>query len=206
MKNKTLGICLLVLVALVITAVSANWASRADNAPNDLTLQAADTTLAMALSLEDMVQQSDVIAIGSCLETQSVWVDNTLVTLAKVAVNETLKGNEGTTDLTVALPGGVDANRKFPVAMSYPGAPKMTPGEDVFLFLTNSGEVSGSYTVAGFSQGKFSIVKDEDGELLVSRDLRQTSLQGNNGVRRGQTNLTPLSSLKNEVKRQLHKQ
>ncbi|HKR21415.1 MAG TPA: hypothetical protein VJS17_02425, partial [Pyrinomonadaceae bacterium] len=163
-------------------------------------------TLALALSLDEMVQQSDVIAIGSCTETQSVWVDKSLVTLAKVAVNETLKGDEGTTTLTVALPGGVDANRKFPVAMSYPGAPRLTPGEEVFLFLNNSGEVSGSYTVAGFSQGKFSIVKDEDGEKMVSRDLRQMSLQSNNGVRRGQNNLTPLSSLKNEVKRQLNKQ
>lgn len=207
MKNKSLGICLLVLVALVITAVSANtWASRADDSTNEPTLQAADTTLAVALSLDDMVNQSDVIAIGNCTGTQSVWVDNTLVTLATVTVNETLKGDEATTNLTVALPGGVDANRKFPVAMSYPGAPRMTPGEDVFLFLTNSSEVAGSYTVAGFSQGKFSIVKDEDGEQMVSRDLRQTSLQGNNGVRRGANNLTPLSSLKNEVKRKLNRQ
>ena len=205
MKNKTLGVCLLVLVALSITAISAGWASRADTTPDNQALQTADSTLALALSLEEMVQQSDVIAIGSCTETQSVWVDNSLVTLAKVSVNETLKGTEST-DLTVALPGGVDANRKFPVAMNYPGAPRMTPGEDVFLFLTSSGEVSGSYTVAGFSQGKFSIVKDEDGEPMVSRDLRQMSLQTNNGVRRGQNNLTPLASLKNEVKRQLQKQ
>lgn len=205
MKNKTLGVCLLVLVALVITAVSAGWASRADTTADSQALQTADSTLALGLSLEDMVQQSDVIAIGSCTETQSVWVDNSLVTLAKVSVNETLKGTESS-GLTVALPGGVDANRKFPVAMNYPGAPRMTPGEDVFLFLTTSGEVVGSYTVAGFSQGKFSIVKDEDGEPMVSRDLRQMSLQTNNGVRRGQNNLTPLSSLKNEVKRQLNKQ
>ena len=204
MKNKTLGVCLLVLVALVTAAISAGWASRADTTPENQALQTADSTLALGLSLEDMVQQSDVIAIGSCTETQSVWVGNSLVTLAKVSVNETLKGTEG--DLTVALPGGVDANRKFPVAMSYPGAPRMTPGEDVFLFLNISGEVSGSYSVAGFSQGKFSIVKDEDGEPMVSRDLRQMSLQTNNGVRRGQNNMTPLASLKTEVKRQLQQQ
>lgn len=206
MKNKTLGICLLVLVALVSSALWANSASRADNAPADPTLQAADTTLAVALSLDDMVSQSDVIAIGNCVDTQSVWVENRLVTLATVTVSETLKGDESTSNLTVALPGGVDANRKFPIAMSYPGAPKMTPGEDVFLFLSNASEVAGSYTVAGFSQGKFSIVKDEDGEPMVSRDLRQTSLQSNNGVRRGQNNLTPLSSLKAEVKRKLQNQ
>ena len=205
MKNRSLCICLVILAALV---VSARWASRADEAPAEPTLQAADTTLAASLSLDDMVSQSDVIAIGSCIDAQSVWVDRSLVTLATVAVNETLKGDDSTTSLTVALPGGADANRKFPIAMNYPGAPRITPGEDVFLFLTNSGEVAGSYTVAGFSQGKFSIVKDEDGELMVARDLRQTSLQdkSGNGFRRGPNNLTPLSSLKAEVKRQLQKQ
>ncbi|HKR11141.1 MAG TPA: hypothetical protein VJT15_03705 [Pyrinomonadaceae bacterium] len=206
MKNKTLGICLLALLALVSSALWVNSASRADNAPADTTTQAADTTLAAALSLDDMVDQSDVIAIGNCVGTQSVWVGNTLVTLANVTVNETLKGDEGATNLTVALPGGVDANRKFPIAMNYPGAPKMQPGEEVFLFLNNASEVAGSYTVAGFSQGKFSIVKDEDGEPMVSRDLRQTSLQHNNGVRRGQNNMTPLSSMKSEVKRRLNRQ
>lgn len=155
--------------------------------------------------MQDMVNQSDLIAIGSCLETKSVWVDRSLVTLATINVAETLKGAELGT-ITVALPGGVDANRKFPVAMTYPGAPRITPGEDVFLFLTSSDEVAGSYTVAGFSQGKFSIVKDEDGEQVVTRDLTKTMLKGNNGVRRGSADMTKLSSLKAEVKAHLREQ
>jgi hypothetical protein len=206
MKNKTLGICLLVLVALVSSTLWANSASQADDVPVDLSTQAVDTTLAVALSLEDMVNQSDVIAIGSCVDTQSMWVDRSLVTLATVTVNETLKGDQSTTNLTVALPGGVDANRKFPVAMSYPGAPKMTPGEEVFLFLTNSSEVAGSYTVAGFSQGKFSIVQDENGEPAVSRDLRQTTFQTRSGVQSGTSSgLTSLATLKSEVQRHLNR-
>jgi hypothetical protein len=100
----------------------------------------------------------------------------------------------------VVLPGGVDANRKFPVAMTYPGAPTLTPGEDAFLFLSSQSEVADGYTIAGFAQGKFSIVTDEDGEPLVSRDLTKMSLQGNNGVHRGGSNLTPLKSLKEQVK------
>ena len=197
MKNTSLCICLLILGALV---VSSRWASHADDAPAEPTVAATDTTLAASLSVEDMVNQSDVIAIGSCTETQTVWVDRSLVTLATVAVNETLKGDELTTNLTVALPGGVDANRKFPIAMNYPGAPRITPGEDVFLFLNSSSEVAGSYTVAGFSQGKFSIVTDEDGEQVVSRDLRNTSLQGENGIRRGAASNVPLEHFKNEVR------
>lgn len=196
MKNKTLAISLLILIALV---VSARWASRADNAPASDALQATDTTLAVALSLEDMTNQSDVIAIGNVLDTRSMWVDRNLVTLATVSVGESLKGAPGET-VTVVLPGGVDTNRKIPVAMTYPGAPRLTPGENVFLFLTSDSEVGGGYAVAGFAQGKFSIVNDEDGEPVVSRDLRQVSLQGNNGVRRGQSNMTPLKSMKDQVK------
>lgn len=200
MKNKTLAISLLILIALI---VSARWATNADNAPAPDALQATDTTLAVALSLEDMVNQSDVIAIGNCLDTRSAWIDRSLVTIATVAVSESLKGAPGET-VNVVLPGGVDVNRKFPVAMTYPGAPRLTPGENVFLFLNADGEVGG-YSVAGFAQGKFSIVNDENGEPSVSRDLRQMSLQGNNGVRRGGSDMTSLKSMKDQVKGYLNK-
>ena len=203
MKKTALVISLIVLALLV----SARWATKAVNVPppQDVLQAPVDTSLANALSLQDMVVQSDLIAIGSCVETKSVWVDRALVTLATVSVGETLKGAELGT-ITVELPGGVDANRKFPVAMTYPGAPSIQPGENVFLFLTATGQTAGSYTVAGFSQGKFSIVTDEDGQQVVARDLTKTSLKSNNGVRRGQSNVTPLGSFKAEVKRNLGQQ
>lgn len=201
MKKTILASCLIIAIALVI---SFSRGTTAVNAPPQDNLGTPDTTLAVALSLEDMVSQSDVIAIGSCTDTRSVWVDGTLVTLANVAVSETLKGAESGT-LTVVLPGGADANRKFPVAVSYPGAPRLVPGENAFLFLSAESEVGGGYTIAGFAQGKFSIVNDEDGEPVVSRDLTKMNLQGNNGVRRGGSNATPLSSFKAQVKGLLNK-
>jgi len=201
MKKIILASCILITVALLI---SARWGTSADEAPPQDNLPTPDTTLAVALSLEDMVNQSDVIAIGNCIETKSVWVDRTLVTLATVSVGETLKGAEAGT-LTVVLPGGADANRKIPVAVSYPGAPRLTPGEDVFLFLTSDPDFGGGYNVAGFSQGKFSIVNDEDGQPVVSRDLTRMSLQGDNGVRRGNANVTPLATFKERVRGYLNK-
>ena len=201
MKKITLASCLLILIALL---VSSRWVTAVDAPPQD-TLPTPDTSLAVALSVQDMVAQSDVIAIGNCVETKSVWVDRTLVTLATVSVTENLKGSESS-NITVALPGGVDVNRKIPVAMTYPGAPQMTPGENVFLFLTASDEVPGGYTVAGFSQGKFSIVTDDEGEQMVSRDLRQTSLKSDNGIHRGSSNTIPLSKLKDEVRGYLKNQ
>jgi hypothetical protein len=202
MKSATLAITLIV-VALV---VSARWATKAVNSPQDNILQTpVETSLANGLSIPEMVNQSDLIAIGSCVDTKSVWVGRTLMTLATISVAETLKGAELGT-ITISLPGGIDANRKVPVAMTYPGAPRMVPGEGVFLFLTANGEVGGSYTVTGFSQGKFSIVKDEDGQQIVVRDLTKMMLKGNNGVRRGSSNMTSLSSLKAEVKAHLRQQ
>ena len=201
MKKITLASGVLIVLALLI---SARWGTKADDAPTSDTLGTPDTTLAVALSLEDMVDQSDVIAIGNCQETKSVWVDGTLVTLATVSVSENLKGAESG-NLTVVLPGGVDANRQIPVAVSYPGAPRLTPGENVFLFLNSDVDYGMGYHVAGFAQGKFSIVSDEDGEPVVSRDLTRMSLRGNNGDRRGGANVTPLASFKDRVKARLNK-
>ena len=118
MKKITFASCILILLALLI---SARWGTKANDAPPDQTLSPTDTTLAVALSIDDMVNQSDVIAIGNCVETKSMWVDGSLVTLATVSVSETLKGGEASS-LTVVLPGGIDAHRKFPISMSYPGA------------------------------------------------------------------------------------
>jgi hypothetical protein len=196
MKKITLVSCLLIVIALLI---SARWGTKAVNAPPDDTVGTPDTTLAVGLSLADMVSQSDVIAIGNCVDTRSTWVDGSLVTLATVSVSETLKG-DGSQTLTVVLPGGIDANRKIPVSMSYPGAPRLTPGENAFLFLTVDASLGNNYIVAGFSQGKFSIVNDDNGEPMVSRDLSEMSLRGDNGVRRGQSDAIPLSSFKEQVK------
>ena len=201
MKKLAFAICLFLVIALL---VSARWGTKAVDAPPQDTLATPDTTLAAALSLEEMVHQSEAIVIGTCTDTQSVWVDRALVTLATVSISETLKGTESA-NVTVVLPGGVDANRKVPIAMTYPGAPRITPGENVFLFLTSDTDYGTGYNVAGFSQGKFSIVSDENGELLVSRDLTKISLKSSKGVRRGGSNATPLSSFKAQVKAYLNK-
>ena len=63
--KKTLFVSLLVVVMALL--VSARWRSAADQAPPANTVAPADTTLAVALSLEEMVNQSDVIAIGTCM-------------------------------------------------------------------------------------------------------------------------------------------
>jgi hypothetical protein len=200
MKKITIGICGLVLIALLASTYAARNPVQ-DPAPAN-TVNPSELSVAIDLSIDQMTAESDLIAIGSCLSTQSVWVDRTLVTLANISVQEVLKGEDSST-ITVALPGGVDANRKIPIAMTYPGAPRITPDEKVFLFLVRDDQVGGGYTISGFSQGKFSIQKDEDGQEVVSRDLTETALKGKTGIRLGGPTKTPLSGLKNQVMRQL---
>jgi hypothetical protein len=134
-----------------------------------------DAETGPSLSIEEIAGQADLIAVGRCTETRSQWVGRNLFTLATVSVGEVVKG-EQRSSLTVALPGGVDAKRQFPVAVSYAGAPTMTPGEEVVLFLTGEGRIPHAYDVVGYSQGKLTVVRDEAGRKTVSRGARSITL------------------------------
>ena len=127
--------------------------------------------------------EADVIVIGKCVDVRTRWAGRTLVTIATVDVNESVRG--GGKYVTVVLPGGVDASRPVPVMMTYAGAPTIAPGEDVFLFLHDETATLGGHTILGFSQGKFSILTDASGQTVVSRDLTKVDLQSGRGVARG---------------------
>jgi hypothetical protein len=155
-------------------------------------------TTARALSDQELAQTASVIAIGRCAEIKSAWEGGTLVTLATIAVEESLKGAPGA-ELTVTLPGGIDSNRKFPVSVVWPGAPTVRVGEEVFLFLVPDEGPTASVIVAGFSQGKFSIGRDTAGRKYVSRDLSTLQLQDERGVSRGNRVQKPLDQFKAEI-------
>ena len=103
------------------------------------------------------------------------------------------------------MPGGIDANRKFPVAMTYAGAPQFSLNEEVLLFLTAPVEGANGYSVMGFSQGKFSIGKANEGEKVVMRDMTKTPVQKGAGLTRGNPQVIPLSEFKALVRRYLNK-
>jgi hypothetical protein len=163
---------------------------------------AAEATTAITLSTLALTEGAEVIATGRCTGLRTVWEGRTLVTVATVAVDDVLKGEPGAT-LTVALPGGSDANRAVPVAMTFAGAPQMTIGEDVFLFLNRDTDVQSGLVVMGFSQGKFSIVADAAGQPVVSRDLTRLTLQSPTGTQRGTASRMPLDAFKREIREYL---
>jgi hypothetical protein len=158
----------------------------------------AEATTARRLSDEELTSSASVIAIGRCTSVRSVWEGRTLVTVATIVVEEALKGSPGTV-VTVALPGGIDANRRFPVSVVWPGAPTLQVGEDVLLFLEPEEGISSGAVVAGFSQGKFSIGRDAAGRRYVSRDLTRLTLQDERGVSRGNRVQKPLDQFRAEI-------
>ena len=146
------------------------------------------TTL-QPLSSLDLAEKADRIVVGECLEVESRWFDGTLVTLVTVGVAETLKG-EAVEQLTLALPGGIDSRGEVPLAVTYAGAPMVTSGDEMLLFLGSvAGEVA-TFQVIGVSQGFFPVVR-ESGEALVVQDR---------GSRRG---ALPLDQVRSRIRSDL---
>jgi hypothetical protein len=200
MKRILFGSCVFALIALAVAGV---WRAKATGPTDeDQTITVTpSTTNGSDLAIGDMVTDSQVIATGRCLGTRSEWIEDgrVLVTVATIAVDEVLKGQPGET-LTVVLPGGIDANRQIPVAMTYPGAPQIAPEEEVFLFLNGDDSVAGGYSVYGFAEGKYSIVEDQAGDKVVARDFTKNRVQQSPGLVRGNRPLVPLSEFKGKVR------
>ena len=117
-------------------------------------------------------------------------------------VNPNMEMFEGTRcypDLR-SIPGGVDANRRFPVAMTYPDAARVSVNEDVVLFLSNDDLVPGAYAVTGSQLGKLSIVEGEAGERLVSRDNIGGKVKAAPGLVRGNLSFVPEGAFKQKVR------
>ena len=127
----------------------------------------AQATTLIKMSTEQMTARASDIVIGTVTEVRSTWVDRRLITLATISVSESLKG-AARKELTLVLPGGVDATRAVPVAVTYPGAPVVMPADNVLLFLEGAAPLSDGFQVVGFSQGKYSIVRDAFGRSLAS--------------------------------------
>lgn len=130
------------------------------------------------LTEAELIKQSNLIVIGRCTKTKSLWVGRRLMTFATIAVTETLKGAPQT-HVTVVLPGGVDASRRFPVAEIVEGAPYLVLGEDVLLFLSNINRIKGGYAVTGASQGKYVLApasNDQASRAVISSQNRSVRL------------------------------
>jgi hypothetical protein len=136
----------------------------------------------VALSTQEMTAAADAIVVGRITTVESRWTDpRNLATFATVAVDQVLKG-AAVPELTVVVPGGIDANRRVKIAMTFPGAPRLDQEERVLLFLAADADVADAYAVVGYAQGKFSIVADANGREVVTRGSAALRLASGPGV------------------------
>lgn len=146
-----------------------------------------------------MAREAEAIIVGSVVDTRSSWLGKTLVTVAKVKVDETLKGAR-TPLVEVVLPGGIDATRRVPVAMTYPGAPRLVPDEHVLLFLDRSDIGKDALIVSGYAQGKYMVARDPSGQTIVTRNASEARNVGAPGLREGGTERRTLDEFRRQLK------
>jgi hypothetical protein len=166
-----------------------------------LAASAAATTL-VALDDDQLIDQSTLIVTGSCVKVDHEWRQGMLWTLAAVRVDRVLKG-KAASEVTVMIPGGVDLERRIPVAVTFPGAPRLLPAERVLLFLGPAGTRPGELSITGFSQGKLSILEAADGTPVVRRDLAGVSLARGHRLEAGGKRAEPLALFEARIARHL---
>lgn len=192
-------------VVMIAAASSLYWTAQADMP--EVQAVDPDSISQDGSNLQTLAEAADLIVIGRAVDTRSEWVEDgrVLVTLATVEVGETVKGGDAER-ITVVLPGGTDVNRKFPVAMTYAGAPSISQGEEVLLFLEGESLVPGGYAIGGFNAGKFSIVEGEDGKKLIAPGRMKEKARTGPGIVRGNAKFVELDEVKGKVKRYLANQ
>lgn len=121
------------------------------------TVAPASATTVAPLSLEQMVDASDLVVRGS---VESVWVEQDakgrLWTRATVRVLETLKGHADVDDyVTVEAAGGTLGDLQMVVA----GSARYSEGEEAVLFLTDK-PTRGVYGTVSMGLGKFTVRPD----------------------------------------------
>lgn len=116
----------------------------------------------------EIVAAADLVVVAKCIQMKSEWVGRNLMTRYTFEVDEVWSGSAGS-HVDVVVPGGADANRKFPVAMVYPGAPLFLPNEKSLLMLD---QVAGDYSVVGFNQGRFPLGSLGTRSLGASRSAK----------------------------------
>jgi hypothetical protein len=122
----------------------------------------------VAMDLPALVEQSDLIVVGSATKQTSRYVNKLIVTDVTLAVSSTLKGSAKEPVVVTHLGGAVGD-----IGLNVPGAAVFKLGEQVVVFLRRV--PSGDWNVTGMSQGIMKISGEEVlpggvGAELMERD------------------------------------
>ena len=113
-------------------------------------------------SPQQLGTESSLVVRGEVTSVRSFWNESRtkILTETNISVGDTYKGAAGSSINVVQL-GGVVGH----VRVNVHGALTWSPGEEVLLFLEPS--AGGAWQVSGFFQGKYNIVRDENGRAFV---------------------------------------
>jgi hypothetical protein len=146
--NRTVKVLGAVLLALTLMAPLA-WA-----------------TQVLYRSPQQMGAESSLVVRGEVTSVRSYWNEShtKILTETSISVGDTYKGASGRTINVVQL-GGVVGH----VRVNVHGSLSWSPGEEVLLFLEPF--AGNAWQVSGFFQGKYNIVRDENGSAFVKKAL-----------------------------------
>jgi len=157
-----------VLTALTVAALL-GWSLPGSQAP-------ADAATVVRLDIQGLVDRADWVVEGRVIGQRTIeraggGLDTELT--LDVAY-EFLRPTTGEGDRRFRLPGGVRSDGS---GMLIPGMPTVSLGEEVLLFLTESGP-EGRRLPVGLTQGKYSLLTDRQGTRRALRDGDGTRLLG----------------------------
>ena len=120
---------------------------------------AVATTVGKKMDLSELSKAAPVAVVGKVVGSRTVKTKTGVVTIATVAVSNSLWGNTSPT-VDVQLPGGTEKRGKYSVNVTYPGVPMLLGGQKAMLLLTPAAANNANFSVVGFNQGIFPVVNE----------------------------------------------
>jgi len=124
------------------------------------------TTVVAPLSIQELVDLSDLTIHGTVLSLDTFRDERHIFTRLDVSVTESLFGETPSSVVSVELYGGVHEG----LASFVIGAPTIRLGEEVVLFL--KAKRPDVYYIVALAEGKFSVVRGGGEPARVERDLQ----------------------------------
>ncbi|MCY1074575.1 matrixin family metalloprotease [Archangium lansingense] len=126
----------------------------------------------MALDVPALTRGSEWVIHGRVVQatSRSLQGSGRIVTDVEVAVAEVLLGSVPSPSVRIVLPGGTVGDLRQHVS----GAPELTPGEEVVLFLAPGTD---GPRVVGLAQGAFRVQRSEDGQKVLATPVLPEDLR-----------------------------
>lgn len=140
----------------------------------------------IALTLDDLTRDAEVVARVTALDRSSAWSDGRIVTSTRVHVDSVLGGTTANDVVTVRSLGGIVDG----IGQRVEGEPDLAPGTSAFVFLKRSGD---AMRVVGRAQGRWLVARESGHEVVRVRDT------GNLVARRARGPVAPRGKLATEL-------